>query len=60
MATEAWLTRIVLDGIEIPIAEGEQLVSPNEEVVAEVLESMAAIEEAERPNFILTTSTSHG
>ncbi len=58
--TEVRLTKIVLDGIEIPIAEGEQLVSPNDEVVAEILESMAAIEEAERPNFILTTSTSHG
>jgi len=58
--TEARLTRIEIDGVEIPVADGEQLTLPDEDAVAQVLEMLETIEEAERPGFILTTSTSHG
>jgi hypothetical protein len=56
--TEARLTRIEIDGIEIPVADAEQLTLPDEEAVAQVFEALEKIEEAERPGFILATSTS--
>ena len=60
MSADAKLTKIEIDGIEIPFGDDDQLISPDEDVVAKVFEVMAAIEEAERPSFILSTSTSHG
>jgi hypothetical protein len=57
---EAKLTIIEIDGIVIPVGDDDQVVAPDEDVVTKVFEAMAAIEEAERPSFNLSTSTSHG
>ena len=52
--TEPTITKITIDGIEIPV---ESLASVNDDAVTRVFEMIAAIDESERSQFILTTST---